>query len=399
MSATQSFTPQTRPALERPEHKLLLLSARTRVEGAAAERLRELAGAPLDWDYLFLLARRHAVLPLLFWQLNATASDLVPPDQLRRLKDEFRLHTARNLYLTGELERVVTLFESEGVPVIPYNGPALAAFAYGNLALRRYVDLDVLVRKEDLPRAKELLVRRGFRPRLRLTPAQERVLLRSQHNLPFTREDGLLLVELHWEFAQRRFASAASEESTWARLVDVKLGGREVKSLSAEDLLLSLCVHGTKHLWERLAWVCDVAALLSSHPRLDWHFVNKQALETDTERMLLLGLGLARELLDAPLPPEVRARVAAEPFVERLTGEVVARLFDGTVHRPAGLLEQIGFNLRARRGLAGRLRYFSFIFTPTDGDLAALALPSNLSFVYYLLRPFRLLLLKGDHGH
>jgi Uncharacterised nucleotidyltransferase len=398
MAATPSPELQTRPALRRPEHRLLLLCARTRVGGEAAESLKRLAASTLDWDYLYLLARRHALLPLLYWQLNATAAGEVPPAQLGRLRDEFRLHTARNLYLTGELERVVTLFEAEGVPVVPYKGPSLAAYAYGNLTLRRYVDLDVLVHMEDVARAKELLARRGFQPRLRLTPAQERVLLRSQHNLPFTREDGLLLVELHWELAQRRYASAASEESLWSRLVDVKLGGREVKGLSAEDLLLSLCVHGTKHLWERLAWVCDVSELLNARPQLDWPFVLRQARETRTERMLLLGLRLARELLDARVPAEVRARADAEPSVESLAGQVTARLFDGVEHRPAGLLEQVGFNLRARPGLAERLRYFSFIFTPTDADLAALALPSNLSFLYYFLRPFRLLL-KGDQGH
>jgi len=398
MSANSSQRRGASAALERPEHRLLLYCARTRVRGEAAEHLKQLAGESLDWDYLYQLARRHAVLPLLYWQLHATAPSEIPPAQLRRLRDNFRQHTARNLYLTGELERIVTLFESEGVAVIPYKGPALAACAYGNLALRRYVDLDILVHKRDLPRAKELLVRRGFAPRLSLTPAQERVLLRSQHNLPFTREDGLLLVELHWEFAARRYASAAPEESVWSRLVGVKLGGREVKSLSPEDLLLSLCVHGTKHLWERLAWVCDVAELLNSQAQLDWPFVLAQARETRTERMLLLGLCLARTLLDAPLPADIERRVTAEPSVARLAERVTARLFDGTEHRPAGLLANISFNLLARRGPLDRLRYFGFIFTPTDGDLAVLALPSHLSFVYYLLRPFRLLL-KGDAGH
>jgi hypothetical protein len=383
--------------LERPEHRLLLLCARTRVGAEVAESIKELAAGDLDWDYLYRLARRHAVLPLLYWQLNATAPREVPPAQLRRFRDNFREHAARNLYLTGELERVVSLFEAEGVPVIPYKGPALAAFAYRNLALRRYADLDILVRKEDLPRAKELLVARGFGPQLRLTPAQERVLLRSQHNLPFAREGGRLVVELHWEFTARRYASP-QDDSVWSRLVGVKLGGREVKSLGAEDLLLSLCVHGTKHLWERLAWICDVAELLNSQPRLEWSTVCERARAAGTERMLLLGLHLARRLLDARLPEEIERRADAEPSVGRLTERVAARLFDGPEHRPAGLLANISFNLLARRGLADRVRYFSFIFTPTDGDLAVLALPRNLSFCYYLLRPFRLLL-KGDAGH
>lgn len=391
-------TPQTCAALGRPEHRLLLLCARTSVVGDGAESLRRLAASALDWDYLSKLARRHSVLPLLYWQLNATAAVETPPAELRRLREEFRLHTARNLYLTTELENIVTLFESEDVAVIPYKGPALAAYAYGNLALRRYVDLDVLVRREDVPRAKGLLARRGFLPQHRLTPAQERVLLRTQHNLPFRREAGRLLVELHWEFAQRRYAAAADEAALWPRLVDVRLGRRAVKGLPAEELLLSLCVHGTKHLWERLGWVCDVAEVVRAHPRLEWPRVLDNARRQGTERMLLLGLCLAADLLDAPLPPEVAARAAADPSVRGLARKAVARLFDGTVHRPAGLLAQINFNLAARRGLRERLRYFSFIFTPTDGDVAALALPARLSFAYYLLRPFRLLL-KGGHAH
>ncbi|HWS54222.1 MAG TPA: nucleotidyltransferase family protein, partial [Pyrinomonadaceae bacterium] len=107
-------------ALERPEHRLLLLCARARVSTEAAARIKSLAASGLDWDYLYRLARRHSVLPLLYRQLSAAAPRETPPAELRRLRDDFRKHIARNLYLTGELERVVGLFESERVPVIPY---------------------------------------------------------------------------------------------------------------------------------------------------------------------------------------------------------------------------------------------------------------------------------------
>ncbi|HEV3467739.1 MAG TPA: nucleotidyltransferase family protein [Pyrinomonadaceae bacterium] len=384
------------PVLARPEHRLLLLCARTRADAEAGEEIRRLVAGGPDWDYLYRLARRHAVLPLIYRRLRAAASNEMPPAQLRRLGDDFRANTARALYLTAELERVVSLFEAEGVPVIPYKGPALAAFAYGDLALRRYVDLDILVRKEDLPRAKGLLAARGFRPAWRLTPAQERVLLRSQHNFPFEREEGRLVVELHWELAAPRYA-APRDETVWSRLVPVKLAGREVKCLGPEDLLLSLCVHGTKHLWERLAWICDVAELLNSQPDLDWASVCERARAAGTERMLLLGLRLARGLLEAPLPDEIERLAEAEPSLGRLAETVTARLFEGPGQGPPGLLSSISFNLLARRGLAERVRYFGFIFTPTDGDLAVLTLPRPLSFVYYLLRPFRLLL-KGGPG-
>ncbi len=54
------------------EHELLLCCARTSAAPEVVARLRELAATKVDWEYLFLLARRHAVVPLLYLQLEQT---------------------------------------------------------------------------------------------------------------------------------------------------------------------------------------------------------------------------------------------------------------------------------------------------------------------------------------
>jgi hypothetical protein len=177
----------------------------------------------------------------------------------------------------------------------------------------------------------------------------------------------------------------------------VKLPGGEVKGLAPEDLLLALAVHGTKHLWERLAWVCDVAALVNSRPEPDWDFVFRRARESRVERMLHLALRLARGLLGAELPAGLLAE-AGDPAVARLAAEVVSAHFGGAGHEPAGFVRNVRFNMRARPRLREKAAYLRFIFTPTDGDLTAVSLPAGVSFLYYFLRPLRLAL-KGGDGH
>ncbi len=83
--------------------------------------------------------------------------------------------------------------------------------------------------------------------------------------------------------------------------------GTEMKTLSADDLLFSLCVHGSRHLWERLGWICDIAELITRH-EINWPALLQRAAATDSERMFLLGLHLAHKLLDAPLPSSVQQR-------------------------------------------------------------------------------------------
>src|SRR3989440_2986332 len=381
----------------RPENELLLLCARAGVGEDDAARIKSLAAEALDWNYLFRLAQRHAVLPLLHRSISEHARDFAPQPFRQKLRDKFRENATRNLLLAGELVRISRLFESEGVHVLAYKGPALAVSAYGDLSLRRFVDLDIIVRARDVRRAGELLRSLGFGLSDGLSESQEKFLLRRQHNIAYTRDAGRFIIELHWGLASEKFAELPLSEEVWERAETVAFGGGEVRSLSTEDLLLALCVHGTKHLWERLAWVCDVAELLNSRASLDWGSVLRRAQDSRTERMLLLGLSLASGLLKATLPESVRRAIRDDPTTDTLSGSVAEKLFAGAEFEPYGFAASVRFNLSARRRLREKIRYFSFILTPTDGDLAALSIPPGLSFVYYLLRPVRLLR-KGKPG-
>jgi hypothetical protein len=185
------------------ERELLLCCARTEASCDITARIRELAASPaFDWDYIFQLARRHAVIPLLYLQLSRESADLVPPSVLAKLKLQYHENNARNIILTAELCRLIQLLAKEGIEAIPYKGPALALFAYDNLVLRRFVDLDVIVKKSDVPRARDLLLAEGYAATKSLTAAQQDLLLRTQHNLQFARDNRRLLLELHWECCQ-----------------------------------------------------------------------------------------------------------------------------------------------------------------------------------------------------
>lgn len=375
----------------RVEDELILLCSRTKADAETSARIKAITSSPeeVDWNYVYQLARRHSVLPLVYSQLSTVAAASVPPDQLARLKENYQDNVARNLLLTYELCRILQTFAAAGVEAVPYKGPALAVYAYGNLALRRFVDLDILVRKADTLRAKELLTARGFVCGTPWTNAQQALLLRTQHNLSLSREAGRLVVELHWEVASRLFASSLQAEEFWGRLESMRLNNMAVKSLSAEDLLLSLCVHGSKHHWERLAWICDVAELVKTRTDLNWSVLLERSASTGNDRMLLLGLHLANRLLDAPLPDHVKSKLTAERIVVSLANEVSQRLFG--VGQPTSISQSFRFNWAVRASWRSRLRYCRLLLQPTDADVGTLPLPRPLSFVYYLMRPFGLL--------
>jgi hypothetical protein len=141
------------------------------------------------------------------------------------------------------------------------------------------------------------------------------------------------------------------------------LEGTPVLNLGPEHLLLVLSVHGAKHHWGKLMWICDIAEVVRSYTdKIDWDRLMTQARRLGVARILSLALFLARDLLGAVVPETVWRRVKAEPKVAWLAGQVRAGLFSGgtlmAVERPAfyiQLRERAQDRLRCRAYLGYRL--------------------------------------------
>jgi hypothetical protein len=189
----------------RPEWQILLELARVALDPARAERVCTLLGPTLDWAWLQRTAGAQGTTALLWWHLGRIAPEAAPAPIRDGLGQWFHEHTRRNLLRTGELLRLLNLFAAQGVRFVPFKGPTLAAYAYGNLALRQFVDLDLLLTPADLPRARELLTQQGYRCELALAPAEQDAYLASIGQMPFVKADRTFMVELHAWIAPRDF--------------------------------------------------------------------------------------------------------------------------------------------------------------------------------------------------
>ncbi len=380
----------SRPS-SRPEDVLLLCCARTHLDAGKTQQLRALLDENLNWLYLVEAAMQHGMTPLLYWQLNAVRAEAVPVAWREFLRTLFEDHARRNLSLTAQLLRVLEILEANGILAVPYKGPALAVLAYGNLALRNFIDLDLLIAPEDVAKASELLVSEGYRSQFQL--AGERVA--SSHRIPgqylFTRDIDRCIVELHTPRTLRYYPVPLDLEPLSERLQLVRLGGREIRTFSTEDSLIILSVHNSKHFWERLQWVCDIAELVQVPRGIDWPLCLKEARCLGCERMLLLSLHLANSLLETPLPEEVLRRVKASSAVQTLAAHVRGQLFRQT-RSLLGVSQRFLFRLRMMENPWEGVRYcWRLAMTPTEEDWEFVRLPARLAPLYSAVRPLRLI--------
>ena len=375
----------------RPEFDLLvrLLSPQ-----GGEERARELLGNGLDWERLAVLAGHHKVLPHVYVALGGRLRELVPAEALRRLEEEVGANARRNLMLSGRLLKLLALLAAAGVEAVPFKGPLLAVSAYGDSSMRQFVDLDLLVRPADVPRAREVLVAEGFAPQFSLSDGQESKLVRYRNEHAFWHEGDEVAVDLHWTLSPRWLHSNGERDVVWSRLNSIAVAGRKVLTLSRNDLLLFLCVHGSKHCWSQLGMAYDLATLLrAAEP--DWPALFREARRQGSTRMLLLGLHMASTLFGVELPAEAVKLIAADPKLHRLAREACAKLRRDP-DEPWGFFEESLFNLKViERARMKALYYLDMLATPTPLEWELVRLPDRLFFLYYLVRPLRLALKHG----
>jgi hypothetical protein len=377
--------------IDRPENDLLLRCATTYSSPEKLSRIRRLTQGGIDWPYLIRTARRHGVIPLLYWNLKETHFETVPEGVVKELWNEYRINMIRNLFLTGKLFNLLDLFQTNGISAIPYKGPALSVLAYGDISLRHFVDLDFIVHRHDVLRAKELLLSEGYRPEYVMASDQELAYLQHECEYNFFGGHRDILVELHWDIVQKYFSCHFDANKLWDDLKPVSLLGKQVMTVSPEQLLLILCLHhGGKHQWEMLEWICDIAQLIGVHKDLEWKRILDNAFRSGIERILFLGLYLAKDMLGADIPKEINRRLMNDSVIRSLAEEVHKRIFSGTEDLP-GEAERFVFYLRMREHFKDKMQYcFRRLFTSTKTDWSLLRLPAPLFPLYRFLRPFRL---------
>jgi hypothetical protein len=378
-----------------PERELVLLCARTKLDAAATERVREILRGPLDWPLVIATARDHHVETLLHENLKLAGGGLVPDEWLGHLRGSARKTAGMSVLLSSELLRICEMFEKEGVTIIPYKGPVLSWLAYGDLTLRRFIDLDFFVPHKDMARATALLETGGYESKFEI-PDQS---TRRSENVPgqyaFFRAATRTQVELHTERTLRYFPVPLNFEKMSQRLIAVELCGRQVRTFSIEDTLVMLCVHGSKHFWERLLWILDVAQLIGTQ-EVDWTSLKEIAAKLESTRVLLLGLCLAHELFDAPLPAPLLEEIGQDGAVPELAEKVCEQY--ARVSAPfAGAVRRAMFRIRLRDGIGQGLRHtWRLALSPTESDRQKVRLPLWLAPLYMLVRPWRLLRQYGS---
>lgn len=300
----------------------------TGTDGKNTARLHRLL--PSDWDSLIEQSSWHSVMPLLYQSAKALGPGISIADSvLQRLREKY-LHSAlENLRRYRQLSELLRALQSDGIPVIALKGAHLAKVVYGNIALRPMSDIDLLVKKEDLPGVEEKMfgLGYGYGP---FAFANKSWIAERTGNLAYMPAKNGAVVEIHWSIGPTSPFNIDTE-GLWERARPTTINGTPVSVLSPEDLLLHLCLHTSfqNAFVTGLLPFCDIVKTIRHYrDELDWEEVQRRVSQWDVARPVYLTLNLARELLRAAVPDELLDKIRPNDFDRKMTTWAREQIFN-----------------------------------------------------------------------
>lgn len=347
----------------------------------------------IDWTGVARRAIEQGVAALFYRSLSRTLPG-APDEVLDAAHRHLERAQARGAALVAQTLDVVHVLHRAGISAIPFKGVVLGLTAHASAAMRESRDIDVLVPAEAMAGAVRALAQLGYAPTEVFPPRIMQACYRS-YGQDILFANGRVPVEPHGAFGPHALAADIDVEGMRRRAIAFELGGERATVLSAEDMLLVACFHGSKEKWSRLLWVADIAAFVHRHPHLDWQALLDRASAYGTRRMVVLGLALAREVFVTPLPAMIVAAIDGDDAIRRLVDASSAHLFAGNAG--VGSVHHVSrYHLRARERYADRVRYvFRTVTTPQFAHYRMVKLPDPLVAAYvpvklvhdYLLQP------------
>lgn len=246
----------------------------------------------------------NRVLPLLYAAVRDRA------DVPAALVQSLRLESQRSFVATSLTAQPLRFIAAalEDIPWVLLRGPVLGQLIYGDLMLRPYGDLDVLVDPDRIDEALQALGAAGFLPPPSALP--ERYYRRYHLHVHLMRAGlaGKTAVELHWAL-DHPFTLLTPDISGMLRRRECStINGQEVPHLALDDLLIALAIHAVKHAAPLHYWVNEgIQTALAEHgmllhffdialaiqrfgPQLDWATIRQRSATWGAGEMVDLCL-------------------------------------------------------------------------------------------------------------
>ena len=259
-----------------------------------------------EWEDFLAAVHNYGLTTLVYNHLkNLDLINKIPDAHQQTMHSAVLTNVARNSIFLHKAGMILNALNQAEIPAIGLKGVYLLENIYQDVSLRSMSDIDLLLRKQDIPKALRVCETLGYHPTTYFSIDDDN--LDIKHVPPLKTKDGPYL-ELHWTILEENAPFSIEVEGLWTRAVPVTIAGVPAFAFSPEDLILHLCMHlSYQHEFNiGLRGLYDIAAVLHHFEnQVDWHELITIAQAWGVTRVLWVSLELVSDFFSVPVPLDI----------------------------------------------------------------------------------------------
>ncbi len=260
------------------EVKLLVLCSVNNITEEQQKVILKLIQSTVNWETFYAMVVKNRVYPIVYKNLKKLNTSAVNEQILVRLENDYKKSQFFTLLQAKELIKVMEQLKQQEIQAVSIKGPLLARSIYQDVFLRVSRDLDILVAPSEIHEVEKILLKMGYVQVdnfNHLSLKQKKLLIKTLHHFSYSNDTGVL-IELHWRLSSVYYDLSFDE--IWRNKRTITMFGKDFNILSDEENLIYLIIHGSRHAWKRLRWLCDIYEIMKNKA-LDWNYVINRAKE------------------------------------------------------------------------------------------------------------------------
>lgn len=265
-------------------------------------------------------AREHSISGLLYSSIDWNSESDKDKELIKKWKLDTFYTGVNQLRHINQVEKIIKKFNEENIRVIVLKGLVIREF-YKNPELRTMCDADILVREEDLDKARKVLTSLGYLESEEYDEHGAHIVFEHTNHLP---------IEVHWTLINDDYFNGSKEfeKSIWDNAMKVKIGETEALSLGWDDLVLHLCIHMAVHIVHRgfgVRQLVDLVILVENkRDEINWNEFRRKAIECKVNKFVIIIFNVCKELFNMDIPSEVNKGYEVEKnFLNKFIDEII----------------------------------------------------------------------------
>lgn len=343
----------------------------------------------INWKLFLDLTLKHRLISHVL-KHSAFLAENIPIPTYEKLIDYRLEHSKKSLNYAIHAIRIYQKLSESNISHCFFKGPLLSLELYKDVGYRNFRDIDILVEKNNIEKAKAIIEELGFSciyPRIELTETQKRINYSISHHYHFAHPVQSTDVELHWNITNPRSYFGIDAKTILTNSRNLKVSTYQLPYISKTENIVYQAAHGSIHQWYRLFWLKDFSRLISMADPNEIKIAYELSKKLKLQKSFIQAFILSNVLYSISIPDFLSSKIKNNLIKVPLHSINSTDLNQKGI---SGKLKFVFYRLKLKPDFTYYLDLIYRLRTHlTDWEL--IRIPETLFFLYYVLRPFLLI--------